>query len=105
MPRFPDELALCTGFDWDAGNATKNWELHRVTRGECEQPFFNRPILVTVDEKHSPEESRYAALGQTSAGRRLSIVFAIRGTLVRVISARDMSRRERKVYERAQKAD
>jgi uncharacterized DUF497 family protein len=104
MPGFPDELALCTGFDWDGGNTAKNWELHRVTRSECEQPFFNRPILVTADEKHSAEEWRYAALGQTNVGRRLSIVFTIRGTLVLVISARDMSRRERRVYERAQEA-
>lgn len=102
MAGFPDELARCTGFDWDAGNATKNWHLHRVSRAECEQPFFNRPILVTVDEKHSVDERRYAALGHTTAGRRLSIVFTIRETLVRVVSARAMSRRERRLYERAQ---
>jgi hypothetical protein len=66
--------------------------------------YIIRPILVTVDEQHSTEERRYAALGQTNAGRRLSIVFTIRRTLVRVISARDMSRRERRVYEGAQEA-
>lgn len=104
MAEFPDELARCTGFDWDAGNATKNWDLHRVRRVECEQPFFNRPILVTVDERHSAEERRYAALGKTKAGRRLSIVFTIRGTLVRIISARNVSRRERRFYEGAQQA-
>lgn len=104
MAEFPDELANCAGFDWDAGNATKNWDLHRVSRAECEQPFFNRPILVTVDEGHSAKERRYAALGQTKAGRRLSIVFTIRGTLVRVISARNMSRCERRLYERAQQS-
>jgi uncharacterized DUF497 family protein len=104
MAEFPAELANCTGFDWDAGNATKNWDLHRVSHAECEQPFFNRPILVAADESHSAEERRYAALGQTKAGRRLSIVFTIRGTLVRVISARNMSRRERRLYESAQQA-
>ena len=102
MAEFPEELAHCSGFVWDAGNTTKNWDLHQVTQAECEQAFFNRPILVTVDEGHSAEERRYAALGQTEAGRRLSIVFTIRETLVRVISARNMSRRERRFYERVQ---
>ena len=102
MAEFPGELANCTGFDWNAGNAGKNWDLHRVSQAECERPFFNRPILVAVDASHSAEERRYAALGQTIAGRRLSIVFTIRGGLVRVISARNMSRRERRLYERAQ---
>ncbi|MGA2263876.1 MAG: BrnT family toxin [Acidobacteriota bacterium] len=104
MAELPGELANCTGFDWDAGNATKNWDLHRVSQAECEQPFFNRPILVAVDASHSAEERRYAALGLTIAGRRLSIVFTIRGRLVRVISARNMSHRERRLYERAQQA-
>lgn len=105
MAGFPDELSACTGFQWDAGNATKNWELHKVAQAEAEQLFFNRPIRVAVDPTHSQEEARYGALGQTSAGRPLSVVFTIRGTLVRVISARDMSRRERRVYERAQEAE
>ena len=102
MAEFPEELAHCSGFDWDAGNPTKSWDLHQVTPGECEQAFFNRPILVAVDERHSGEERRYAALGQTKAGRRLAIVFTIRGTLVRVIAARNMSRRERRIHERVE---
>ena len=105
MTGFPDELSECTGFDWDAGNADKNWELHQVSQAECEQIFFNRPILVAPDDKHSQRESRYAALGQTNAGRRLAVIFTIRGTLVRVISAREMSRRERRVHEEAKEAE
>ena len=101
MAELPGEFANCLGFDWDAGNATKNWDLHRVSQAECEQPFFNRPILVAADASHSAEERRFAALGQTNAGRRLSIVFTIRGRLLRVFSARTMSRRERKLYERS----
>jgi uncharacterized DUF497 family protein len=104
MAEFPRELANCTGFDWDAGNATKNWDLHRVSQAEREQPFFNRPILVAVDASHSEEERRYAALSQTVAGRRLSIVFSVRDGLVRVVSARNMSRRERRLYEQTQRA-
>jgi len=98
---FPDDLAECTGFQWDAGNAGKNWELHQVPNAECEQVFFNRPIRVAPDAKHSRQEPRRAALGQTNGGRLLSVVFTVRGTLVRVISARDMSRNERRLYEQA----
>ncbi|MSV27257.1 MAG: BrnT family toxin [Bryobacterales bacterium] len=96
---FPDDLADCTGFQWDAGNVEKNLELHRVSKAECEQVFFNRPIRVAADEKHSRIESRRAALGQTGAGRLVSVVWTVRGTVVRVISARDMSRAERRLYD------
>lgn len=102
MAHFPESLAECAGFQWDAGNAGKNWELHRVSNGEAEQVFFNRPILVAADDKHSQREPRYAALGQTNQGRRLAIVFTVRETLVRVISARDQSRQERRMYEQAE---
>lgn len=99
MTEFPEELAACTGFEWDAGNIEKNREGHDVSAGECEQVFFQRPLRIAPDPSHSQDEPRYAALGQTASGRPLTIVFTIRGTLVRVISARDMSRRERRTYE------
>jgi uncharacterized protein len=99
VPGFPDNLAQCTGFQWDGGNADKNWALHQVSQSACEQVFFNRPVLVAPDVEHSEREARFAALGRTNAGRRLTIVFTVRGTLVRIISARDMSRRERRMYE------
>ena len=89
----------CVGFDWDRGNLDKNWTLHGVPFWECEQVFFSEPLLVVEDVSHSGAEKRYYALGCTEAGRRLFVVFTIRRNLVRVISARDMSRRERKRYE------
>jgi uncharacterized protein len=101
MAAFPEVLARRTGFEWDDGNVGKNWELHRVSQTESEQAFFNRPVLVAADERHSDQEPRYAALGRTNAGGHLVVVFTARGTLIRVISARDMSRRERRVYEGA----
>jgi hypothetical protein len=101
VERFSDELARCTGFEWDAGNADKNWELHAVSRGETENVFFNRPLVVAPDTGHSLREARYAALGKTEKGRRLTVIFMVRGSLIRVISARDMSRRERRIYEQA----
>ena len=96
------ELSRCTGFQWDSGNADKVWERHRVSRSECEQLFFNQPLLVARDRKHSDRECRLHGLGRTDAGRRLFVVFTIRKEHIRVIAARDMSRRERHAYERAQ---
>jgi uncharacterized protein len=99
---FPDALARCTGFEWDAGNADKNWETHQVARGEIESIFFNRPLIVASvasDLAHSQREPRYAALGTTDYGRRLAVVFTVRESMVRVISARDMRRPERRIYE------
>jgi uncharacterized protein len=89
------------GFDWDAGNERKSVEKHVVSRFEAEQVFFNEPLLVLEDVKHSDVEARYHALGKADSGRLLHITFTLResDTLIRVISARDMHRKERKVYE------
>lgn len=92
-------LTGCTGFDWDEGNLLKNWEKHRVSASECEQLFFNRPLIAMPDPQHSTGEPRFYALGQSDGGRHLFVVFTVRNQLIRVISARDMSHKERKVYE------
>lgn len=94
------ELDLVTGFEWDAGNARKN-EKHDVSAAEAEQVFFNQPLLLLEDSKHSEQEPRFHALGQTHAGRRLHVTFTLRkeGTHIRVISARDMHRKEKAIYE------
>jgi len=94
-----DHLARATGFEWDAGNAEKNWLRHQVTAAECEQVFFNQPLIVAEDDAHSGEEQRFFALGRTDSDRRLFVVFTMRGDLIRVISARDMSRKERRSYQ------
>jgi uncharacterized DUF497 family protein len=96
-----DHETEATEFEWDEGNAAKNWIRHRVTQSECEEVFFNRPLVVAEDEIHSDDELRFFALGQTDAGRLLLVVYTIRSERVRVISARDMIRSERKAYERA----
>jgi uncharacterized protein len=94
------------GFEWDNGNIRKNWESHRVMHLECEQVFFNKPLLVFNDENHSsPLESRFYALGQTDHQRKLYSVFTVRGNLIRVISCRDMSRKERNIYEKNKETD
>jgi uncharacterized protein len=86
------------GFDWDAGNIRKNQEKHGVAWVEAEQVFFNDPLIAAADETHSMSETRYYVLGRTNAGRELYIVFTLRRSKIRVVSARDMSRRERKIY-------
>ena len=91
-------LKECSGFQWDEGNTDKNWISHQVTKAECEQIFFNQPLLVGDDEKHSLYEVRYYALGKTDDERKLFIVFTICENLIRVISARNMSKKEREVY-------
>jgi uncharacterized protein len=87
-----DPLAACTGFEWDEANGPKNWDTHRVTPEEAEDVFFNEPLVVLSDTRHSKGEKRYYALGPTSAGRCLFIVFTIRGSSLRVISVREMNR-------------
>ena len=103
MGLLPEYFPDLTGFQWDAGNSEKNWLAHDVSRSEAEQAFFNRPLLVASDPAHSKVEVRYFALGRTNVGRRLTIVFTIRGPLIRPIMARDMSRPERTLY--AERAD
>lgn len=98
-------LAQATGFDWDRGNETKSWTRHSVSQAECEQLFFSDPLLVVADDAHSAAEARFLALGRTTADRRLLVVFTMRGSLIRVISARPMSRREREVYRNAEEED
>jgi uncharacterized DUF497 family protein len=89
------------GFEWDEGNSGKSAAKHHVSRAEAEQVFLNEPLMVAEDEKHSDEELRFHSFGHTDEGRRLHVTFTWRkqGTLIRVISARDMSRRERAIYE------
>lgn len=93
-----ERLGTVTGFDWDEGNRDKNWEKHKVSSFECEEFFFNRPLVVNSSGGRGGQEERYFALGQTGAGRMLFVVFTLRGEKIRVISARPMSRSEREVY-------
>jgi uncharacterized DUF497 family protein len=90
-----------SGFDWDNGNARKSADKHDVSQGEAEQAFFNEPLLMVADIRHSGAEARIHALGRTDDGRLLHVTFTLRarGAKIRVISARDMSRKERSYYE------
>jgi uncharacterized DUF497 family protein len=93
------EFEKFAGFQWDEGNSNKNLLKHHVEDWECEQLFFNEPLLVLDDPKHSLVEKRWAAFGRTDGGRLLVVIFTRRGKLLRVISAREMNRKEILFYE------
>ncbi len=87
------------GFEWDEGNLDKNWLLHQVLNTEAEQIFFNEPLIIKEDTRHSSKsEIRFHGLGSTDNGRCLFVVFTLRENKIRIISARDMSRKERTMY-------
>ena len=94
------DLGRVVGFQWDEGNARKSFDKHGVSQAEAEQVFFNVPLLVVEDVKHSRLEPRFHGLGVTNSGRRLHVTFTLReeNTKIRVISARDMHSKERSRY-------
>jgi uncharacterized DUF497 family protein len=96
------DISKITGFNWDAGNARKN-DKHGVSMAEAEQVFFNAPLLLLEDGAHSQQEARLHALGKTDDARALHITFTLRqlGALICVISARDMHRKERTIYDQS----
>ncbi len=97
------DLNKIIGFEWDAGNDRKSEEKHGVSMAEAEQVFFNTPLLMLEDAAHSGQEIRIHALGKTDEGRALHLTFTLRNaeTLIRVISARNMHRKERAIYEQS----
>lgn len=95
------EIDSIEGFDWDEGNIDKNWIKHQVSNSECEEVFFNLPLLLADDTKHSQDEKRYYVLGQTNARRFLFIAFTVRENKIRVISARNMNSKEERAYVKA----
>jgi len=87
-------------FDWDKGNKEKNLIKHKVTTNECEEVFFNIPTVEELSGYYVKDEQRYYALGVTNNSRKLTIIFVARNNKIRVISARAMSRKERKEYDK-----
>lgn len=99
-----ERLGSATGFDWDEGNAGKNWRKHAVRFSECEEVFLRTPLFPPGGARPARTEERFTALGTTALGRLLSIVFTFRGDRIRVISARDMSRKERREHSKHEEA-
>jgi hypothetical protein len=88
------------GFEWDDGNIYKNEKKHGVKWQEIEEVFFNEPLLIYEDLKHSKDECRCYALGKTDDEKPLFVVFTKRNKKIRVISARKMNKKEREIYEK-----
>ncbi|MCX6789365.1 MAG: BrnT family toxin [Candidatus Gribaldobacteria bacterium] len=88
-------------FDWDRGNSDKNWQSHKVSDGECEEVFFDPGKKILKDVSHSLGEERFILLGRTTASRILFIVFTVRNNKVRIISARDLNKKEKNLYEKS----
>lgn len=85
-------------FQWDKGNQGKNWKSHRVSDEECEEVFFDLHKKLLKDALHSDKEPRHILLGKTKEERSLFVAFTIRNKKIRVISARDLKRKERSLY-------
>lgn len=92
------KLPIPISFDWDKSNIDKNWEKHKVYFREAEEVFFNKPLKIFPDRKHSIAENRFQVLGVTNNGRKLSIFFTIRNQKIRIISARNQNKKERIKY-------
>jgi len=88
------------GFDWNKGNINKNLIKHKVSNTESEEVFCNRPLKIFEDIRHSLLEKRFIAYGITNRKRKLIIIFILRNKRIRVISARDMNKKERGEYEK-----
>ena len=95
-----NKLGECSGFDWDKGNELKNWSKRQVTKQECEEIFFNRQFIVANDRKHSISEERFYCLGTTNMKKELFLVFTLRNNKIRIISARNMNKKEKEVYKK-----
>lgn len=92
------KLPVPLSFDWDKSNLDKNWKKHKVHYKEAEEVFFNKPLKIFPDKKHSKKEKRFVALGITNKRRGLTIIFTVRSNNIRVISARNQNKKERGIY-------
>lgn len=87
------------GFIWDKGNSTKNLVKHNITCQESEEVFSDENQTIVNDEIHSQSEKRILIIGKTFGGKLLSVIFTVRNSSIRVISARTASKKEKKIYE------
>ncbi|OGM31126.1 hypothetical protein A2630_01495 [Candidatus Woesebacteria bacterium RIFCSPHIGHO2_01_FULL_44_10] len=100
MQGLPFDISKVEGFEWDKGNLGKNEVKHGVIKDESEQVFLNRPLWIFDDEVHSKSEKRYGALGRTNKGRKLTAFFTVRKNRIRIISIRDQSKKDKKIYQK-----
>lgn len=97
------DLKKIIEFEWDEGNLDKSYEKHGITPKEAEEVFLDENLSIQRDIRHQEIEERSIAIGATAEGTILFIVFTFRKNKVRVISARRANKKERKLYETAEK--
>ena len=85
-------------FQWDTGNVGKSLK-HKVNDKEAEEPFFDKRHRTFKDRLHSKGEERYRIVGKSKKGRLLFVAFTVRGKKIRIISARDINKKEVYLYE------
>ena len=86
-------------FEWDSRKATKNLQKHKISFTEA-ATVFDDPLSITVaDPDHSNMEDRFLIVGQSHHPRMLIVSFTERGNRIRIISARELTRAEKRAYE------
>jgi len=94
-----EEEEVLLEFEWDPQKAAKNLRKHKVAFTEA-ATVFSDPLSATVpDPDQTAEEDRYIIVGMSNRFRLLMVAFAERGDRIRIISARELTRAERKAYE------
>ncbi len=86
-------------FQWDKGNIDKSLKKHGIENEEAESVFFDENSVFSEDIKHSRTEKRYQILGRSERNILLNVIFTLRGNKIRVISARKVNNKERRLYE------
>lgn len=87
-------------FEWDKGNIDKNLKKHKVDDKEAEEIFFDKKRFIFRDKLHSSGEERFRVIGKTKRERLLFVVFTKRHKKIRIISARDINKKEVYLYEK-----
>ena len=87
-------------FEWDTGNETKSVQKHGITRDEAESVFDQPEAIRALGEQVSPKvgEPRFGILGVTTTGKKVFVCFTLRASGIRIISIREMNRKEREEY-------
>ncbi len=86
-------------FEWDENKAKSNVVKHGITFLEAVTIFADPYLLFTEDSRHSQQEEREWAIGETEKGSLIVAVFTIRDEKIRIISARKATKSERNQYE------
>ncbi len=94
------DLSKITGFEWDKWNRDKSYKKHSITPNQTEEVFLDKDLIIKNDLKHQEQEKRYIALGETTEGEILFVVFTIRKDKIRIISGRRANRKEKEVYKK-----